>query len=119
MKFENVILKKNPKIEFQFLENGFQLIDNQTEKNSGFYAYEDLKSIELNKIWFPRLAKWLRAFTWILNGVPFFPDAETCKKSNVIIKLRKMNLSMWLTDTYMTRKAKMIKKLLDKKAQHD
>jgi len=27
---ENIILKKNPKIEFQFLDNGFQLIDEQT-----------------------------------------------------------------------------------------
>jgi len=31
---ENIILKKDPKIEFQFLENGFQLIDEQTERNS-------------------------------------------------------------------------------------
>ena len=57
---DNIILKKNPKIEFQLLDNGFKLIDGQTERNTGFYSYNDLQSIELNKVWFPRLAKWLR-----------------------------------------------------------
>ena len=113
---ENILLKKNPKIEFQLLDNGFQLIDEQTERNSGFYAYDDLQSIELNKTWFPRLAKWLRAITWIFNGVPLFPDAESYKKANVTIHLKKMKLGLWLTDSYMTAKAKMLKELLDKKA---
>ncbi|MEM7375372.1 MAG: hypothetical protein AAF587_42645 [Bacteroidota bacterium] len=115
---EKIILKKNPKIEFQLLEHGFQLIDTQTERNSGFYAYHDLQSIELHKTWFPRLAKWLRIFTWICNGVPFFPDAETYKKANVIIHLNKMKLGMWLTDTYMANRAKKLKKVLDQKARH-
>lgn len=116
---ENIILKKNPKIEFQLLDNGFQLIDEQTERNSGFYSYNDLQSIELNKIWFPRLAKWLRIFTWIFNGVPFFPDAESCKKANVIIHFRKTKLGVWLTDSYMADKAKKLKELLDKKTKHN
>lgn len=116
---ENIILKKNPKIEFQLLDNGFQLIDEQTERNSGFYSYNDLQSIELNKIWFPRLAKWLRIFTWIFNGVPFFPDAESCQKANVIIHFRKTKLGVWLTDSYMVDKAKNLKELLDKKTKHN
>jgi len=111
-----IILKKSPKIEFQLLENGFQLNDEQTEKQSGFYAYSDLRSIELNKIWFPRFAKWMRAFTWILNGVPFFPDAESYKKANVIIQLESVKLGIWITDTYMTAKAKMLKEILDQKS---
>ncbi|MFT5168126.1 MAG: hypothetical protein ACI8P3_003365 [Saprospiraceae bacterium] len=119
MMSENIILKKNPKIEFQLLDNGFQLIDEQTERNSGFYSYNDLQFIELNKIWFPRLAKWLRIFTWIFNGVPFFPDAESCKKAKVIIHFRKMKFGMWLTDSYMADKAKMLKELLDKKTKHN
>ena len=119
MMSENIILKNNPKIEFQLLDNGFQLIDEQTERNSGFYSYHDLQSIELNKIWFPRLAKWLRIFTWIFNGVPFFPDAESCKKANVIIHFRKTKLGMWLTDSYMVDKAKRLKELLDKKAEQN
>ena len=65
MMSENIILKKNPKIEFQLLDNGFQLNDEQTKRNSGYYLYNDLESIELNKIWFPSLAKWLRFFTWV------------------------------------------------------
>ncbi len=114
---ENIILKNSPRIEFQLLEHGFQLIDEQTEKNSGFYAYGDLQSIELNKTWFPRLAKWLRVITWIFNGVPFFPDAETCKKANIIIHFGKSRLGVWLTDSYMTCKAKVLKKRLDQKAR--
>ena len=116
---ENIILKKNPKIEFQFLDNGFQLIDEQTKQNSGFYSYNEIQSIELNKLWFPRIAKWLRVFTWILNGVPFFPDAESYKKANVIIHFTKTKLGMWLTDSYMTGNAKRLKKLLDKKTKNN
>jgi len=116
---KNIILKNNPKIEFQLLDNGFQLIDEETERNSGFYAYNDLQSIELNKTWFPKLAKWLRIFTWIFNGVPFFPDAESCKKAKVIIHFRKAKLGMWLTNPYMTDNAKKLKELLDKKTKHN
>ena len=110
---ENIILKKNPKIEFQLHDNGFQLIDGQTEQNSGFYSYDEFQSVELNKIWFPALAKWMRFFTWILNsGVPYFPDADSYKKANLIIHFKKSKLGIWLTDTYMADKAKMIKELL-------
>ena len=112
---DTIVLKKNPKIEFQLLDNGFQLYDEQIKENSGFYAYSDIESVELNKVWFPRLAKWLRAFTWIVNGVPFFPDAESYKKANVIIHCRKAKLGMWLTNSSMADKAKVLKKLLDKK----
>ena len=117
MMSDNIILKKKPKIEFQLHDNGFQLIDEQTELNSGFYSYNDLQSTELRKIWFPRLSKWLRIFTWIINGVPFFPDAESCKKAKVIIHFRKTKLGLWLTDSYMADKAKKLKKLLDKKTK--
>jgi hypothetical protein len=113
---ENIVLKKNPRIEFQLLDHGFNLIDGQTERNSGFYSYHDLHSIELNKPWFPRLAKWLRVFTWIMNGVPYFPDAETCKKANLIFHFRKTNLGIWLTDSYMADQARKLEKMLDSKS---
>ena len=112
---ENITLKKNPKIEFRLLNNGFELIDGQTEQNSGFYSYNDLQSIDLNSVWFPRLAKWVRIITWIFNGVPYFPDAKSYKKASIIIRFRKTKLGIWLTDTYMADKAKTIKKLLDEK----
>ncbi len=115
----SIVFKKNPKIEFQLLENGFTLIDEQTEENSGLYSYTDLRSIELNKIWFPRLAKWLRLITWILNGVPYFPDAASCKKANLIIHFKKTNLGLWLTDTRMSSKAKKLKALLEEKTKHN
>lgn len=112
---ESVLLKKNPKVEFQFLDNGFQLMDAQTPENAGFYAYDDLRAVELNSVWFPRLAKWLRVFTWIFNGVPFFPDAESCKKANLIIHCGKKKVGIWLTDTDMAEKAKKIQALLNQK----
>ena len=113
---KNIILKENPKIEFQLLDNGFQIIDEQTAKNSGFYSYSDLQAIELEKVWFIKLSKWLRFFTWIFNaGVPLFPNAKSYKKANFIIHFRKTKLGMWLTDSYMADKAKMLKELLDKK----
>lgn len=116
---ENIILKRDPKIEFQLLDNGFNLIDGQTEQNSGFYSYNDLQSIELNKVWFPRLAKWLRISTWILNGVPYFPDAESCRKANLVIRFRKTMLGIWLTDAYMADKAKRLEELLGEKTKHN
>lgn len=112
---QSILLRSNPKIEFQLLENGFQVIDAQTETNNGYYSYSELESVELNNIWFPRLANWLRIITWILNGVPYFPDAETCKKSNLILLLSKNKLGIWLTDSSMARMAKSLKKKLDEK----
>lgn len=115
---EHIVLKKSPRIEFQLLDNGFQLIDEQTKRNSGFYSYNDLQSIELSKTWYPRLTTWMRVITTILNGVPFFPDADSYKNSKVVIHFRKSKLGMWLTDSRMADEAKMLKKLLDKKANH-
>ncbi len=112
---EKIILKRDPKIEFQFLDDGFELTDLQTEKNSGFYAYHDLQYIDLNNAWFPRLAKWLRTITWILNGVPYFPDAEFYKKASLIIHSRKAKLGIWLTNSYMAANAKRIKELIDER----
>ncbi|MFC5045407.1 hypothetical protein ACFSTE_17855 [Aquimarina hainanensis] len=110
---EQIIFKKNPRIEFRFQTNGFQLIDQQTVQNSGFYSYRDIESIRLNKVWFPKLAKWLRIVTALCNGVPFFPDAASCKKATVIIHFRNTKLGMWLTDPYMADKARVLKKELD------
>ena len=112
---ETIILKKNPTIEFELLDNGFNLMDGQSEQNSGFYSYSDIQSIELNKVWFPRLAKWLRIITWIFNGVPYFPDAESCKKANLIFHFGQTKLGIWLTDPYMADKAKTLERLLDEK----
>ncbi len=112
---QNIVLKNNPKIEFQFLENGFTLNDGQTKQNSGVYPYSDLESVELIKPWFPTLAKWLRRITWIFNGVPYCPDADTCKKANLIIRFKKSNLGIWLTDSQMTGNAKKLNQLLEEK----
>ena len=114
---KNIILKNDPKIEFQFLENGFELIDRQTNRNSGFYSYDDLLSIDLDNAWFPRLSNWLRAITRIINGVPFFPDSDSYKKAKLTIHSEKSSIGIWLTDTSMAEKAKKIKELLDTKSQ--
>ena len=116
---ENIILKERPKIEFQLHDHGFELIDGQTGPNTGFYTYDDLRSIDLNSVWFPKLAKWLRTITWILNGAPLFPDPESYKKANLIIHCRKTKLGIWLTDPHMADQAKRVKELLDKKTKHN
>jgi len=112
---KQLILQTNPKIEFQIHENGFRLIDEQIEKNTGFYNYNDLQDINLEKPWYPSVVKWLRVFTWILNGVPFFPDAESCKKAKLIFHVNKNKHCIWLTDSTMAKKAKHIKALIEKK----
>ena len=112
---ENIILKEEPKIEFQFRDNGFEVMDEETVKNSGFYTYDDLKSSDLNSAWYPRVAKWLRVVTWILNGVPYFPSAKDYKKANLILHFSDTTLGIWLTDPSMADKSKRIKELLDEK----
>ncbi len=113
---EHITLQESPKIEFLLQENGFQLIDEQSQQNSGFYAYSDLRSIELDKLWFHRLAKFLRVFSWMLNGVPLFPKGEDCKVAKVTMQFQQSKLGMWLTDSAMTDKAKMLKKAIELKA---
>lgn len=110
----NIILKQDPKVEFQFEENGFHLLDAQSENNNGYFAYEALQSISLEYAWYPRFAKFMRLFTWLMNGVPFFPDGESSKKANLTIHLENMKLGIWLTDPKMTSKAKSIKGILEK-----
>jgi len=112
---ENIVLNKNPKIEFQFLDNGFRLLDEKAKPNSGFYLYNNIESVDLSKTWFPIIAKGLRIFTWIFNGVPFFPDEKSCKKAKIIIRFRKLKVGIWLTDSTRVDKAKKLKALLDRK----
>lgn len=114
---KHIVLKKNPKIEFQFHDDGFHLFDGQTAQNTGFYNYSELQGVELNKAWFPRVSQWLRVITWVLNGVPYFPDAESCKKANVKLLFSKTKFGIWLTDASMADQAKRIKALLDQKTQ--
>ena len=116
----SIKLKQNPKVEFEFLNNGFNLIDCETKVNSGFYPYNELESVELNKLWFPGLAKVLRAITWILNmGVPYFPDGKSYKKANMILHFKRSNLGIWLTDSHMTGNARKIKQMIDHRSKTD
>ena len=108
-----ILLKKEPKIEFQFQETGFQLIDAQKESNSGFYSYQDIQSVELNKVWFPRFSKIMRAVTWVLNGVPFFPDAESYKIANIQVQTTDSILGIRLTNSYMADMSRKLKKKLE------
>jgi hypothetical protein len=116
---ENIILKNNPKTEFQLQENGFKLIDKETEQNTGFYTYNDIHAIELNKVWFPRLITWLRYTTWIFNGgVPMVGEGPW-KKSNLIINIGKRKIKIWLTDSDMANKAKKLVDLLNLQTKHN
>jgi len=110
---QNIILNNNPRMEFKLSENGFELIDGQTTKNSGVYSYSNLKSIQLNKVWYPYVVKWLRYISWLMNGAPL--AGETTKKANLKIILDDRILHIWLTDLKMTNKAKTLKTMLTKK----
>ena len=113
---EQIILRRNPNIEFKIQDDGFLIIDEQTKQNEGFYAFSQLESINLNKPWFPRFSIMLRYFSWILNmGVALFPDAESYKKSNLVIRHNKSVYGIWLTNIEMTKNAKRIKKIIDGK----
>lgn len=114
---ENIILKDNPKIEFQFLDNGFKLIDGQTERNTDFYSYHEIQSVELNKVWYPKLVKWLRYTTWLINGAPLV--GEISKKAKLVLNIRKTKLTIWLTDSEMVEKAKRLEELINKKINHN
>lgn len=113
---ENIVLKNNPKMEIQLLNKGFKLIDGQTEGTADFYSYHDVQSVELNKVWYPRLVKWLRYTTWLINGAPLV--GEISKKANLVIKSSKTKLTIWLTDSDMVEKAKRLVVLLNKKTKH-
>jgi hypothetical protein len=112
---EAIILKKKPKIEFQFRDNGFELFDEETKQNEGFYLLDDIQSVELNKAWFPRFAKWMKIFTWVLNGVPYFQDAKSYKKSNIIIRTKNRTIGFVLENPYMADNARKLNKALGRK----
>lgn len=112
----SITLNNSPRIEIQLLESGFQFIDERTEHAAGYYAYQDVQGVELNRTLYPRLASWLRYITWLCNGVPFFPDAATCKKSNLIIHLGNTKIGLWLTDRNMVKRARAVKNYLESKA---
>jgi hypothetical protein len=108
----SLLLKKEPRIEIQFTQNGFHIFDEQKNQNSGFHPYHELTHVELNKTWFPKLSIWLRVITCILNGVPFFPDADSCKTANIIFHFDHGKQGIWLTDTFMVNQAKKLKQRL-------
>lgn len=111
MKYSSRILFLGPNIRFHLREKGIEIHDEKSSEDKHFYFYDDLDEINLSHTWFPRLAKILRCFTWILNaGVPFFPDAQTFKKASLEIKYDGGVLNYWLTDVSMVRQAKILKK---------
>ncbi len=115
----NIILKNSPKTEFQLLENGFELIDGETEQNNGYYTYNDIQTIELNKLWFPKLTYWLRYATWLITlGAPMVGEGPW-KKAHIIIDIGKKKIKIWLTDSDMADKSKKLVELLNKKTKHN
>ena len=103
-------------MEFQLQDNGFNLIDGQTEGNTGFYWYHDMQSIELNRLWYPRLLTYLRYGTWLLNGAPMV-SCESSKEANLVINGSQSKLKIWLTDVDMTAKAVRLVEVLNKRTK--
>ena len=113
---ETIILNSDPKTEFQLLDHGFKLIDGQRERNTGFYAYDDMQSVELHKLWYNGLVKWLRYGTWLINGAPLVDEFP--EKGSLDITIGKNKLTVFLTNADMLKKAKKLVGLLNKKNKH-
>ena len=113
---EHIILNSDPKTEFQLLDHGFKLIDGQRKRNTGFYAYDDMQSVELHKLWYNGLVKWLRYGTWLINGAPLV--GEFPEKGSLDITIGKNKLTVFLTNADMLQKAKKLVGLLNKKNKH-
>lgn len=112
---EKIIIRDKPRIEFHLMDKGFEILDSKSEKEADVHAYNDIQRIELNNVWFPLFAKWMRVITWIANGVPYFPDAKSCKKANFIIHFSNSKYGTWLTSTKMAKKTRRLKTILDNK----
>jgi len=110
---EKIILKRKPKIEMHLCIDGFELLDEETKGNSGFFAYSALESAHLKNAWFPSVARCLRVTTWVLNGVPFFTSAADCKKASLSIQTNNKRVEFYLTSPHMANKARAIKSFLD------
>lgn len=110
---ENIVLNNDPKTEFQLLDDGFKLIDGGRERNTGFYAYDDMQSVELNPLWYNGLAKWLRYGTWLINGAPLVDEIP--EKGSLVITIGKTKLTVYLTNTDMLRKGKELVSLLKRR----
>ena len=113
---EHFVLKNAPKTELQLFDDGFILIDGQRERNNGFYAYDDMQSVELHKLWYNGLVKWLRYGTWLINGAPLVDEIP--EKGSLDITIGKNKLTVFLTNTDMLLKAKKLVGLLNKRTKH-
>ena len=114
---KNIILNNDPKTEFQLLDNGFKLIDGQRKRNTGFYPYDEMQSIELHKLWYNGLVKWLRYGTWLINGAPLVDEIP--EKGSLDITIGKTKLTVFLTNADMLQKAKGLVALLNKKTNNE
>ena len=112
---KNIILNNDPKTEFQLLDNGFKLIDGQRKRNTGFYPYDEMQSVELHKLWYNGLVKWLRYGTWLINGAPLVDEIP--EKGSLDITIGKTKLTVFLTTADMLQKAKGLVTLLNKKTK--
>ena len=107
------LLNESPRILFLLQPDGFQLKFEQSRNHMVFYAYSDIQYIKLKRGWFPRFATYMRALTWVLNGVPYFPDAASCNTSSLHIQFKKNILLLNITSISMAKKAKEFKQLLE------
>ncbi len=119
MNCANLILDLNPQVKFELKENGFQIIDSGSEENSGFYLYKNVESVDLNNSWFPSFSNWIRIVTCLFNVVPFFPDADTCKKSSLFFRYKDKGFGFWITNVSMVEEAKQIKAFIEQKMTSD
>lgn len=112
---QSIVLRQEPKFEIQLLEEGFQIVDANKDENNGYFTYQELDSVEINRAWFPKLSVWMRVITTFLNGVPFFPSADQYKTANLILHVKQSKIGVWLTSSNMADEAIKLKELLSRK----
>lgn len=80
---KKITLQTEPLLQFDFLEEGFQVIDDSKDNNNRFYLFEDIKDIDIKK----KSSNW---FITILNFIFFGgPKYHYYEKQQITFKYGK------------------------------
>ena len=109
MKFESIILRKKPKLEFIFDENKFEIISENKNIISGIYLYELLGSVGIEK----RKVNWgITILSFIVEIIlPTNSQGAYRKKSKLKFNYDNQKIEILLDDCNF-EKAKLISEKL-------
>ena len=109
---ETLELRNKPELKIILNKDEFEVVDISESKNSGIYAFTDLKNVELNA----EKTNWLfSAFTLIVDlftGSAFSKKFKS--KAHMDVEMANRSLKIWLMDADF-EKAKIVTELLNGK----